>query len=93
MVMLAEESSAVQSPQLIFQAKMKSADTLKGPSIEESFLEDQFEDTDDNGSHPINDLAILSSSILGKMSEHANPEVELEVELHSEVALALGTTQ
>ena len=38
-----------------------------GPSVEESFLEDWFEDMDD-GPHPINDLVIPPDTTLGETS-------------------------
>ena len=58
-----------------------------GPSIEESFLEDRFEDMDDSP-HPISDLVIPPSTTSGETSEHATPEAEPQVEFYSEVITA-----
>ena len=50
-------------------------------SVEESFLEDLFEDMDD-GSHLLSDVTILPSGILGETSEHVGPEAQPEVEFY-----------
>ena len=50
-----------------FPSERKVTATLVTSSIEESFLENQFENMND-GLHLINDLAIPPSSISGKMS-------------------------
>ena len=76
---LGERISCHLTSPVDFPNKDKVVDTSGGPSIEESFLEDRFEDMDDN-SHPKSNLAIPSSSISGGMSEHAIPEGEPQVE-------------
>ena len=58
-----------------------------GPSVEESFLEDRFEDMDDSP-RPISDLVIPPSTTSGETSEHATPEAEPQVEFYSEVITA-----
>ena len=60
---------------------------LGGTSVEESFLEDRFEDMDD-GPHPISDFVIPPSTTLDETSEHASPEAEPQVEFYSEVITA-----
>ena len=52
-----------------------------GPSVEESFLEDQPKDMDDD-LHPLRDLASPSSSISGETNGHSSPEAKSEVESH-----------
>ena len=63
-----------------FPRKDKVVGTSGGPSVGESFIEERFEDMDDN-SHPKSNLAIPPSSISGGMSEHAIPKAEPQVEL------------
>ena len=74
-----------------FPSKDEVAATSEGLIVEESFLEDRFEDMDD-GSHPIDDIPIPPSSISGETSEHASLEAKPEVVSHSEVVSSRGET-
>ena len=70
-----------------FSNEYKVAGISGGPSVEESSLEDQFEDMN-SGLHPISDLVIPPSTTSGETSKHASPEAEPQVEFYRKVITA-----